>query len=58
MLKIAKALAFAGVAVIVLAGPAFASHTLVTAVPEPTSILLLAGGIGAIAGLRYYRLRK
>ena len=59
MSKIIKALVFACAAVIVLAVPAFAGANFpVVTVPEPTSILMIAGGIGAVAGLRYYRLRK
>lgn len=56
MSKIAKALIFAGAAVIVLATPAFAG--VIVTVPEPSGFLMLAGGIGAVAGLRYYILRK
>jgi hypothetical protein len=57
MSKLMKALIFAGAAVIVLATPAFAGVIVVT-VPEPSGFLMLAGGIGAVAGLRYYILRK
>jgi PEP-CTERM motif len=57
MSKIAKALIFAGAAVIVFATPVFAGVIVVT-VPEPSGFLMLAGGIGAVAGLRYYLLRK
>ena len=56
MSKIAKALVFAGAAVIVMATPAFAG-TIIRA-PEPSGFVMLAGGIGAVAGLRYYLLRK
>jgi len=60
MSKIMKALAFVVAAIIVMAVPAFAGIA-PAPVPEPTSIMLLVGGIGgigAVAGLRYYKLRK
>jgi peptidoglycan/LPS O-acetylase OafA/YrhL len=56
MSKLVKALIFAGAAAIVLATPAFAGGSV--PVPEPNGFLMLVGGIGAIAGLRYYRRRK
>jgi len=59
MSKVLKAFAFVCAVVIVAAAPAFAGEGIVTAaVPEPSSIMMLVGGIGAIAGLRYYKLRK
>jgi peptidoglycan/LPS O-acetylase OafA/YrhL len=57
MSKVMKAIALVGAAAIVLAVPTFAGGPPIT-VPEPTSIMMLAGGIGAVAGLRYYILRK
>jgi len=54
-----KALVFAGAAVIVMAIPVFAGEEhVVTRAPEPTTIMMLVGGIGAVAGLRYYKFRK
>ena len=56
MSKLMKAFAFAGAAMVVLATPAFAAVTVT--VPEPSGFLMLAGGLGAVAGLRFYLLRK
>jgi hypothetical protein len=56
MSKLMKAVVFAGAAVIVLATPAFAAVTVT--VPEPSGFLMLAGGLGAVAGLRFYIMRK
>jgi predicted transporter len=59
MSKIMKGLLFVCAAVIVLAVPAFAGQNVVVrSVPEPTTIMMLVGGIGSIAGLRYYKLRN
>ena len=57
MSKLMKPLMIAGAAIVVSAIPVFAGAPTV-AVPEPTSIMMLAGGIGAVAGLRFYLLRK
>ena len=46
LIGIAAVLATSGAA---LAGPA------VTAVPEPTSLSLMAAGIGVVAAVRYFR---
>jgi len=52
-----KALVFAGAAVIVMAVPVFAQGQTVN-VPEPGTIGMIVSGLGAVAGLRYYILRK
>jgi PEP-CTERM motif len=62
MQKTIKVLAFAGAALIVLAMPVFAQNGggifNAVAVPEPSSIMMLVSGLGAVAGLRYYKLRR
>jgi PEP-CTERM motif len=58
MSKLMKALVFAGAAIVVSAVPVFAGTPTVTAVPEPSTIMMLAGGLGSVVGLRYYLLRK
>jgi PEP-CTERM motif len=58
MSKVIKALAFLGAAAVVLAVPVFAGGPPPSRVPEPSTIMMLAGGLGSVAGLRYYLLRK
>jgi predicted transporter len=59
MSKIVKGLLIVGGAVIASAMPVFAGTNIIPMnVPEPGTIIMFAGGLGAIAGLRYYRLRK
>jgi PEP-CTERM motif len=58
MSKVMKALVLAGAAAIVLAIPVFAGGPPTIAAPEPSSIMMLVGGLGAVAGLRYYVIRK
>ena len=56
MSKVMKALVFAGAAAIVLTVPVFAGGSV--SAPEPSGIMMLAGGLGAVAGLRYFILRR
>jgi PEP-CTERM motif len=59
MSKLMKALVFGCAALIVMAVPVFAGdHIATVAAPEPTTIMMLVGGIGSVVGLRYYKLRK
>ena len=44
-----------GIALLCLAAPAFAG---VPAVPEPTTVLLMGGGLGAILVVRHLRAKK
>ena len=39
----------------VLAAPAFAGVSVTHSAPEPATLLLLAGGVGAVAVLRRFR---
>ena len=47
-----------GIAALLLSGGIAVAGPAVTAVPEPTSLALLAGGIGAVAVVRYLRGKK
>ena len=58
MSKIVKGILYAGVAAIVLAAPVFAGEPVPVRAPEPETIMMIVTGIGAVAGLRYYKLRK
>jgi len=58
MSKIVKGILYAGAAAIVLAAPVFAGNPVPVRTPEPGTIMMVVSGIGAVAGLRYYKLRK
>jgi hypothetical protein len=59
MSKIVKGILYAGAAAIVLAAPVFAGNPIPPPhVPEPGTIMMVVSGLGAVAGLRYYKLRK
>jgi hypothetical protein len=59
MSKIMKGLLIACGAMIVCAMPVLAGGPPPTrGVPEPGTIAMLISGVGAVAGLRYYKLRK
>jgi predicted transporter len=59
MSKIMKGLLVVCGAVIVCALPAFAGNPIPPRnMPEPGTIAMLVSGLGAVAGLRYYKLRK
>ena len=59
MSKIMKGLLVVCGAVIVCAIPASAGMVQrIQGVPEPGTIAMLVSGLGAVAGLRYYKLRK
>jgi predicted transporter len=58
MSKIVKGILYAGAAAIVLAGPVFGGTSVPVRTPEPGTIMMVVSGIGAVAGLRYYKIRK
>lgn len=59
MSKIMKGLLVVCGAVLVFALPALAGQPIPPRnMPEPSTIAMLLGGLGTVAGFRYYKLRK